>query len=124
VKKLLVLSLLVATGAFAASDDTIKAVYGPHVSECTTTAVASTNANLSGPFTAGKLYLIYGYTSATDFTGIGIKCLQGTSAVTVASKNGVKIPAGGTGWYFYGTGLYLSCQTGTGSGYYDVCPTP
>lgn len=104
------------------ADKTLASVYGSHITACTATAVASTNANRSGPYKAGALYLIYGYTSATDFTGIGIKCIQGGSSVTVASQEGKKLAAGEKQvWTFPAGNLYISCQTGSGSGYYDVC---
>ena len=103
-------------------DRTMAAVHGAQLEACTATAVASTNVNRSGPYTAGAMYLVYGYTSATDFTGIGIKCIQGPSSVTVASVEGRKISAGEKQVLTFRTGnLYISCQTGSGSGYYDVC---
>lgn len=99
---------------------TIDKVYMGHSSVCTATAVASTGTNTSGPFSAGH-YQIYGYVSATDFTGLGIKCLVGAAAVTVDSKAGIKLSVGEKQIWYLPINSYLSCQTGTGSGFYDVC---
>lgn len=123
-KKLLVFLVLLTFGnAFAVSDLTLRKSYGAHTTACTATAVASTNDNRSGPYpvvNGSGLYLVYGYTSANDFTGVAIKCLQGDSSVTVDSVEGVKISSGEKQiWTF--SNNYISCQTGSGSGYYDVC---
>lgn len=96
-------------------------IYSAHTAVCTATALAATGHNRSGPYTGG-LYLVYGYTSATDFTGAAMKCLQGTSAVTVNAVEGVKFTVGEKQqWIFKGDNTYISCQTGSGTGVYDVC---
>jgi hypothetical protein len=114
------LILFFAIPAFAGSDATLVQVYGSHSTACTATAVDSSNANLSGPFVVGKAYLIYGYASATDFTGIPIKCLAGGATVNVNGAAGVKLAAGEKQVWVLNKN-YLSCQTGSGSGFYDVC---
>ena len=125
-KSLLVCLILFATTAFgqyASTDKILSKAYSSHTQVCTATGVDASNANVAGPFTEGW-YEIYGFTSATDFTGVGIECLQGaTNAVTVASKNGTQIPAGShVIWYFRSVSDYISCQTGSGTGFYHVCP--
>jgi hypothetical protein len=131
-KKFLLLPLLLFTTAvlaqYTSADKVLSTVYSAHRSVCIATAVDATNANVpaaSGtpiPFTGWNE--IYGYTSATDFTGVGIECLQGADAtVTVHEKVGTKIPAGShVVWYFGSNSDYISCQTASGSGYFDVCP--
>lgn len=116
--------LLVPTmlGAQESAEWILNQAYASHPTVCTATAVDSTNANQVGPLTAGKSYLIYGYVSATDFTGVAIKCLQGNSSVTVNAKAGVKFTAGEKQiWYITNDYKYISCQTGSGTGFYDVC---
>ena len=120
---LLILGLSPANvAAIDSADKTLAKVYGSHLTACTATAVDSTNPNRVGPLTAGASYMIYGYTSASDFTGVAIKCLQGTVAVTVEAAEGVKMAGGEKQiWLVQGANTYISCQTGSGSGYYDVC---
>jgi hypothetical protein len=95
---------------------------GAHSAVCQAIAVDSTNANKSAILNDGATYQIYGYTSATDFTAIGISCLAGPTSVNVTAATGVKILAGNKEpWTMHSPNLYISCKTGSGSGYYDIC---
>jgi hypothetical protein len=116
------LGVLMLTSTAFAAEWTLVHSYGSHNAVCTQTAVGSTNANRATMTTPG-LYEVYGYTSSTDFTGVAIKCLQGGASVTVNAVEGTKIPAGAhVQWRFDAGSLSISCQTGSGSGFYDVCP--
>ena len=111
--------VLFSVSAFAF--DTLGSVYGGGTTVCQQSSVDSTNAN---PITVPKsgLYEVRGYVSNTDFTGVAIKCLQGSSSVTVNGVNGWKVAAGASVVRFFGGGkLTISCQTGSSAGYYDVC---
>lgn len=112
-----------ATSTKGNAGRTIDQIYGAFTTACTQTAVTSTGANRTVALMANRRYVIYGYTSSSDFTGIAIKCLQGGSDVTVAGAEGKKIPAGSQDiWWIPASATYISCQTGSGSGFYDVCP--
>jgi hypothetical protein len=117
--KWFLLGLFLIGSAYAADSYLVK-IYGQHRSACTATSVAATGDNRSGPFAAG-LYLIYAYTSSSDFTGVSMKCIQGNSSVTVDSTEGVKFAAGEKQIWTLVTSDYISCQTGSGSAVYDVC---
>jgi hypothetical protein len=117
----LTLLLLHADRVLAWSDDVLVKVYGAHKTACTATAVAATGDNKAGPFSTGY-YMVYAYTSSTDFTGVAMKCIQGGSSITVDSVEGVKFAAGEKQiWEFKSGANYISCQTGSGSAVYDVC---
>lgn len=116
----LLLCLLVFLFCGTAGAATIDKVYSGHSTVCTATAVATTGTNRVGPLSSGY-YQIYGYVSATDFSGLAIKCLMGDSSVTVNSVNGIKLSSGEKQIWYVGAGTYISCQTGTGTGFYDVC---
>ena len=121
----IVLSILLFSAPALAQQSVEKifnGVYGRHTSACTQQTVASTGTNIITVSTHG-LYEIYAYVSSTDFTGIAIKCLQGDSTVTVAGVEGTKIPANAHVYWRFGPGYYtISCQTGSETGVYDVCP--
>ena len=124
-KRFLGLCLLLALTTLPSQADVnsiFGSVYGAHTSECTSTTMDATNANVAGPFVAGKLYMIYGYTSSVDFTGVAMKCIQGPVSVTVNAKEGMKFTAGEKQiWIFKTNQTYISCQTGSLTGVYDVC---
>lgn len=80
----------------------------------------SGNNRITG-LTPKQRYVIYGYNTA-DFSGLAIKCIQGTSTVDVTGQQGKKIFAGTQEvWLIQGGNTAISCQTATGSGVYDVC---
>jgi len=119
--KKLVLTMLVVLFPLAASAiDTLASVYSSATTVCTQSAVSTTGANLI-TVTKPGYYEIMGYVLA-DYTGLAMKCLQGGATVTVNAVNGWKMPSGSSKIrYFGGSSMSISCQTPTGSGYYDVC---
>ena len=113
--------LLFVLFPFLASAEVLETVYSSTTVACQQSAVASTGTNTI-TVTKNGYYEIKGYVSNTDFSGLAIKCLQGGTTVTVNSVNGFKIPAGDSEIrLFAGGSRSISCQTGSGSGYYDVC---
>ena len=121
-KQFVAFFLLLFSTHVLADDSVIAKVYGSHTAACIQTAVAATGAN-SMTVTKPGVYEIYGYTSGTDFSGITINCIQGNAGTSVAGIVGTKIPADAHVYWKFSSGasLTISCQTGSGSGYYDVC---
>jgi len=108
-------------------DQIFNQVYGSQNEGCTQVDVTTTGHNRSGPFTAGRRYVIYGYDGSDFSTGDALRCVQGGSSIDVtsigSSKVGKVIYANQQEiWQFKTGSLYLSCISKTASMKYDVCP--
>lgn len=109
------------------ADKTLNQVYGSVITGCTQTSTTTTGHNRSGPYTAGRRYVVYGYNGADISAGDALKCVQGTSSVDVTglggSLVGISIPANQQRVFLFKTGyLYISCISKTSTMKYDVCP--
>lgn len=89
---------------------------------CTRDADAdSTTANVLGPFTAGRRYIVYCH----DGAGVGIpcECLQGGSTVDATTPTAFVIYAQEKVILrFNPTALYISCVPTSDNRMVDVCP--
>lgn len=104
----------------------LSTVYGVQTAGCTQVAVTTTGHNRSGPYTAGKRYLVYGYAEADISLGDAIRCVWGTSSVDVNSIGGSKV-----GEIIFANqqrvfavdaaSLYISCISKTATMKFDVC---
>lgn len=120
-KKLFVVMLVSLFPFVASAIDTIGSVYSSGTTVCSSSAVETTGTNRITVTNSGY-YEIFAYTAADDYAGVAVKCLQGDATVTVDSVNGWKVAAGASKIRYFGGGSKsISCQTPTGSGFYDVC---
>jgi hypothetical protein len=118
---ILVPSLVVPSGLDQAGQ-VLTQVYGSFTTACTQTAVSTAGANRVTGLTPKRRYVVYAYVSSGSFSGIAMKCIQGSGTIDVTGVNGKKIYAGQQEiWFVQGGNTAISCQTDTGSGVYDVC---
>jgi len=130
---LFVLGLIISTlgSALYAQKDAgqiLNIIYGVQTAGCTQVSVTTTGHNRSGPYTAGRRYLVYGYDggAAAFNTGDALRCVWGNSSIDVTSIGGSKV-----GEIIYANqqrvflvdaaSLYISCISKTASMKFDVC---
>lgn len=125
---LLIVTSLFASDIYKDSGQILSTVYGLQTAGCTQVSVTQTGHNRSGPYTAGKRYLVYGYDGAANAygTGVALRCVWGDSSVDVTSLAGSKVGevifANQQRVYAVTAGsLYISCISESASKKFDVC---
>lgn len=115
-----------AQSTYKDSGQILSIVNGAQTEGCTQVSVTTTGHNRSGPYTAGKRYLVYGYDSTNIATGDAVRCVWGSSTIDVTSIGGSKVGeiifANQQRVYAASTdNLYISCISKTASMKVDVC---